>query len=183
MKRWDAILRRIPEDRDTYGVEIGVLRGLTSSHLLAARPRLTLFLVDPWAESFPGDRYHDSGDDNGRKSQAEHNRDFKTTLNIVREFGIRARIIRATSENALYIAKDQSLDFVFIDGDHSREGVAEDIKNWYEMVKVGGWIGGHDYDHQNFPGVKIAVDDAFPSRIVTDSERTWFHMKLYTGQL
>jgi hypothetical protein len=174
MKRWDAILRRIPEDCDIIGVEIGVLRGLTSVHLLEARPRLTLFLIDPWAESLPGDRYYDSGDDNGRKKQNEHNRDMKTALDNVRRYRNRARVIRARSINAVYLANNQELDFVFIDGDHSREGVAEDIKLWFDRVKVGGWIGGHDYDHPKFPGVKEAVDAVFPAGVETDSERTWF---------
>jgi hypothetical protein len=176
MKRWDAILRRIPSGRDIVGVEIGVLRGLTSVHLLEARPRLTLFLVDPWAESLPGDRYHDSGDDNGKKKQNEHNRDMKTALDNVRRYGNRARVIRARSINAVYLANSQELDFVFIDGDHSEEGVAEDIAAWRGMIRKGGWIGGHDYDQPGVPGVKKAVDAAFPSGVQIDSERTWFYM-------
>lgn len=173
MKRWDAILRRIPTNDPIVGVEIGVLRGLTSGNLLEARPLLTLFMVDPWAEAFPGSTYYDSGDKNARKTQAEHNRDMRKALDIVRPYGFRARIIRARSKNAVYIGSEP-VDFVFIDGDHSREGVAEDIELWRPLIKKGGWIGGHDYDHPDFPGVKEAVDAAFPEGVQTDSERTWF---------
>jgi hypothetical protein len=173
MKRWDAILRRLPNCEPITGAEIGVLRALTSGNLLAARPLLTLFLVDPWAEALPGDRYYDSGDKNALKTQAEHNRDMKTALSHIREYGNRARVIRARSRNAVYIGSEP-LDFVFIDGDHSRQGVAEDIEIWRPLIKHGGWIGGHDYDHPDFPGVKAAVDAAFPEGVETDSERTWF---------
>lgn len=52
-----------------------------------------------------------------------------------------------------------SLDFVFIDGDHSYEAVRDDIKAWLPRVKKGGWIGGHDYATED--GVTKAVNEAF----------------------
>ena len=173
MKRWDAILRRLPTDKPLLGVEIGVLRGLTSRNLLENRPLLTLYMVDPWSEVKPGNRYYDSGDLNAIKTQKEHDRDHLTASRVVEPYGKRAIIQWTTSKIATLTTNDQ-LDFVFIDGDHSREGVAEDIELWTPKIKKGGWIGGHDYDHPNFPGVKAAVDATFPEGVETDSERTWF---------
>ena len=37
-----------------------------------------------------------------------------------------------------------SLDFLFIDGDHSYQGVAADFENYAPMVRKGGLIGFHD---------------------------------------
>ena len=41
--------------------------------------------------------------------------------------------------------EDDSLDFVFIDGDHRYEFVKADIEAWVPKVKSGGIVSGHDY--------------------------------------
>ena len=52
-----------------------------------------------------------------------------------------------------------SLDFVFIDGNHSYEFVREDIASWFPIIKRNGLFSGHDYGNEEFPGVKRAVDE------------------------
>jgi cephalosporin hydroxylase len=42
------------------------------------------------------------------------------------------------------ILKNLKLDFLFIDGDHSYEGVKADYRNYREFVKPGGFIAFHD---------------------------------------
>jgi hypothetical protein len=51
-----------------------------------------------------------------------------------------------------------SVDFLLIDGDHSEEGLAGDIKTWFRHVKSGGFISFHDYDEPKWPAVKETVD-------------------------
>lgn len=41
--------------------------------------------------------------------------------------------------------KDESLDFVYIDGNHSFQHVVNDLCEWEKKVKVGGIVAGHDY--------------------------------------
>jgi len=41
--------------------------------------------------------------------------------------------------------KDESLDFVYIDGHHGFRYVAEDLCEWTQKVKKGGIVSGHDY--------------------------------------
>lgn len=76
----------------------------------------------------------------------------------------RRRIIRAESVDAAGMIGDASLDFAFIDADHSYEGCAADIRAWLPKIKPGGWIGGHDYEprftKERGYGVCQAVDDA-----------------------
>lgn len=66
---------------------------------------------------------------------------------------------------------------VYIDGDHSEEGVAADIAAWFPLVVPGGYICGHDYGEPAWPGVKRAVDRAFgaPARTYIDS--SWLVVK------
>jgi Methyltransferase domain len=67
-----------------------------------------------------------------------------------------------SKEAAAYVP-DGSLDFVFIDADHSYEGCKADIQAWLPKLKPSGFISGHDYDNTDFPcfGVKQAVDEIF----------------------
>ena len=60
---------------------------------------------------------------------------------------------------------DASLDFVFIDGDHSYEGVKKDIIAWLPKVKPGGIIAGHDYASW-FPDTMRGIEECFPGKNV-----------------
>jgi Methyltransferase domain len=53
---------------------------------------------------------------------------------------------------------------VVIDGDHRYEAVQADIQAWRPKVKPGGILAGHDYSDA-FPGVRQAVDEAFPDGV------------------
>ena len=44
---------------------------------------------------------------------------------------------------------DREIALLFIDGDHSYEGVKMDTLSWEPKVKKGGTILFHDYDHQD----------------------------------
>ena len=68
---------------------------------------------------------------------------------------------------ALNDFENESIDFVYIDGNHGLKFVIEDIYGWTKKVKKGGIISGHDYaliTDPNLPErppaiqVKIAVD-------------------------
>lgn len=64
------------------------------------------------------------------------------------------------SVRAARIFADGSLDFVFIDGNHTRESVMEDCAAWWPKIKVGGVMSGHDYD-VHFNEVVSAVNEFF----------------------
>lgn len=54
---------------------------------------------------------------------------------------------RMTTLEAAKLYEDHSLDFVFIDAQHTYEAVTEDIKAWLPKVKSGGILAGHDIFH------------------------------------
>lgn len=63
---------------------------------------------------------------------------------------------------ALKQFKDNSLDFVYIDGNHDYQFVLDDITGWTKKVKMGGAVAGHDYKqykHKNEDGVRRAIKD------------------------
>lgn len=63
-------------------------------------------------------------------------------------------------------------DLVYIDAGHDYENCAADIAAWLPHVKPGGFIGGHDYDRDTFPGVVRAVDEL--DRPIHSSARVWW---------
>ena len=135
------------------GAEIGVWRGYLSSVLLC-RPDVVLFMVDSWLgiEGF-GEQY-------SPKVQPECKEAAVTNTKYA---GRRAQILHMDSKDASERIKDKTLDFVFIDADHSYEGCRKDIEYWLPKVRLGGLIGGHDYNNPRFDfgkEVKKAVDEA-----------------------
>lgn len=87
------------------------------------------------------------------------------------------------SLSAAKVFKDNVLDLVFIDADHSYEAVRDDIKNWLPKVKDGGILCGHDYYRQEIAtmghrGVTKAVDEILGTDyMVIDKSRIWYHTK------
>jgi Methyltransferase domain len=51
------------------------------------------------------------------------------------------------------------IDLLFIDGDHSYEGVMADLSRYSFLVNPGGLILCHDADTASFPGVRKAIDE------------------------
>jgi predicted O-methyltransferase YrrM len=130
------------------GAEIGVLAGWTHWFLLDKRPELSMIAVDSWQTRSGSCVYGD----------AERIAAAKATFNATSKcYGSRSRVINEDSVSAAAQVEDGSLDFVFIDGDHTYEACKRDIIAWLPKVKEGGWITGHDY--HVFPGVKKAVDE------------------------
>lgn len=145
---------------------------------LLSRPDLKLFMVDSWLDtSLQPQAYRESGDNYARydaRTQLSHyNQAVKAT-----DFAAdRREVIKRRSPDAAKAFADRSMDFVFIDADHSQEGCEADIKAWAPKVKKGGYLGGHDYGYEHLPGVKVAVDAAVRANgwnLETGLNYTWF---------
>lgn len=108
----------------------------------------------------------------------------------VYESGARVVVLREFSYDAPKVLglPPQSIDWVFIDGDHSYEGCMKDLRAWYPMVKPGGVLCGHDYMTSDVYwngvrcGVKQAVDEFFSDKeevfVYTNSPNpTWYIVK------
>jgi len=118
------------------GAEIGVDNGRYSKWLCIKVKKLKLFCVDPWIEY---EDYVESHHQN-RTDMDTHYENAKTRL---AKFNV--EFVRKTSMEAVKDFKDNSLDFVFIDGNHTFEYVVNDIAEWSKKVKPGGIVSGHDY--------------------------------------
>ncbi len=143
------------------GAEIGVYTGKLSRHLLRCCPNLKLYMVDRWRTPDPNSSYAKSGDAASQKS------DY-----LMRGFLKLAKKRTAFAEERRWIMRGESveiadqfgppqLDFVFIDADHTYEGVLSDLKAWFPKVRPGGLVCGHDIDNPlgNTWEVRNAVTD------------------------
>tara|TARA_B100000287_G_C20626358_1_gene777985 strand:+ start:401 stop:973 length:573 start_codon:yes stop_codon:yes gene_type:complete len=68
--------------------------------------------------------------------------------------------------------ENESIDFVYIDADHSYEGVKRDIQLYLPKLKKNGLMAGHDY-HEVWPGVVRAVDEIFGEPDVVVWDTSW----------
>lgn len=64
--------------------------------------------------------------------------------------------VKGDSKTTFEVHPDGSLDYVFIDGDHSYEGALADILNFLPKLKKDGWM----FIQDSIDGVKEAVRDA-----------------------
>jgi hypothetical protein len=149
--------------------------GRTAQEVLSARPMLQWIMVDAWTAPDPESTYAKSADRIAKNDQRYFDDCYVKTVRATSRYCDRIAIIRDWSAEAAMQIDDASLDCVFIDAEHTYEGVKRDIAIWLPKVRPGGWIGGHDYDNlPRFPGVRRAVDEAFDD-IETDGDCTWFH--------
>lgn len=173
--RGGAILRRV--GRGAHGVEVGVFRGALSSVLLAGGVA-RLFMVDNWlpADAQP-QHYRATGDWHASRPADEVASDMRKAMAVAARYPA-ARVLEMSSVSAAEKVGDRSMDFVFLDADHSYDGLMADIAAWAPKVKPGGWLCGHDYrnamEQFDFSGVDRAVDETFGDRVEADDNFTWF---------
>jgi len=77
-------------------------------------------------------------------------------------------IIPVSSVEAACRFPDLHFDFVFIDASHKIEWTKADILLWYQKVKRGGILAGHDYNSNEGVEVKMAVDQMIPNKAFDD---------------
>ncbi|MFA5154034.1 MAG: class I SAM-dependent methyltransferase [Clostridia bacterium] len=86
--------------------------------------------------------------------------------------------IRMRTDEAYKLFEDESIDFLFIDADHSFEAVKKDLKLWYPKVKTGGIIAGHDYMWVD-GRVAMAVNQFFLfTGILPEAGDSWMKVKV-----
>ena len=145
------------------GVEVGVKTGWFSEVLLDRWKGRHLISVDPWLADDP-DAYVDVAN----VEQPEHERFYEETRSRLERFGERSSIWRMTSDEAAPKVPHHSLDFVYLDARHDYASVLEDLDAWFDRVRPGGVLAGHDYVDGLFAegdfGVRSAVGEFFAQR-------------------
>lgn len=126
-------------------MEIGVAGGHFTKQILTTWPTCSrLFAVDCWG---PFEGNHLSSDDQEQRFK-QVTEDFSRHNNVT--------VVRKYSQAAAEAMQNESVDFIYLDADHSHAAALLDLRSWFPKLKKKGIMAGHDY--YNGCGVKSAVD-------------------------
>lgn len=151
-------------------VEIGTHRGVFASQWLDSWPVGKLTCVDPWAKL---DDYDDAINTLDREA------DYEDAKRATEHHTSRVNFVRLKSLDAAALFEDRSLDCVYIDGNHWRPFVDDDIAAWWPKVRSGGILAGHDWSDFWAKQVQGAVLDfakhaGLDVFVIDEFEATWY---------
>jgi hypothetical protein len=132
------------------GLEIGVRHGDFSMQVLSRWTGCSHYiLVDPW-EHYAG--YKNDGA-NVNQNQMDTKYSF-VKKHIVENPQFRGKVsmLRMFSHDAAKLIPDQSLSFVYIDGNHFYKYVKADLNDFWAKLAPGGMMAGHDWTFSKFDG-------------------------------
>jgi len=119
--------------------EVGVWKGDFAADVLKASAHVELYyMIDPWA------------------NLPDWNKPFNVTPEVFDEIyremdaktafaAHRRRLLRGRTKDVVDLMPDESLDFAYIDGDHTLRGITIDLIKMWPKIKAGGFIGGDDF--------------------------------------
>ncbi|HUS88892.1 MAG TPA: class I SAM-dependent methyltransferase [Desulfosporosinus sp.] len=155
-------------EKPIVGIETGTYCGDSATQILNNTNCTKLYTIDPWL--------HGEGKEfEAGEPQPYHDKNMSFALRRMEQFGDRVEIMRMTSEAAYHelLLRDPEfkVNFVWIDGDHSKEGVTTDIA-FENIILPGGLIGGHDYG-QCHPLTEIILEK-YGNLINAGGDFTWW---------
>lgn len=183
-RRWDFLSGVMLENGYKTFVEVGCKEGRTTGHVLKAVPDSRVVAIDPWC-AMPDQKGIVGGETYEKWDFAKIEAEFWQNVGEHKE---RCKMWRMTSADAASNMDEQcwavnTADIVFIDAAHDEKSVREDIKRWWSLVREGGMICGHDFNHK-WPGVERAVADCFDLlQVGVGPDSVWFVIKSREDQL
>jgi hypothetical protein len=131
--------RFVAEAQARRVAEIGVYRGQFAEKLLDACPAIDrYYMIDPW-------RHLDDWNKPANKSDDVFERLFQESMKRTSEHEAKRVVLRGTTTEMIDEIPDRSLDFAYVDGDHTLRGITVDLIRVFPKLRDGGWIGGDDF--------------------------------------
>lgn len=115
----------------------------------------------------------------------ENTEAYKNFLNDHKTFSTNVHFVSADShkketlDRVKEILNGQELDFLFIDGDHSYEGVKQDFHMYKDLVKDGGYIGFHDINDTEYHRSLNCYVAPFWNELTSEYESVEFNTHAY----
>lgn len=178
----------------TVGLETGIEKGKNAVVMFENIPNLKLYGLDSYKRhpqaSYIYDAEKRNWDDRYLQGVKEQCMKRMKGRNVV--------MIEKFTEDGIKDIKDNSLDFVYLDADHSYDFVMQDMILWGRKLKKGGVMSGHDYydhnksdrrwkvaqavkDYTNVHGIKLYITSenhlANKSNLNGDYYPSWFWVK------
>lgn len=141
-------------------VEVGVAYGYHARAMLETLENVEYIGIDPYLPNYdPNDPFTDNVAQLFNCKSVEGMDRLYETVNetLTEEFGSRFTLKRLKSVIAS-TEMSNSIDLVFIDGDHRYQAVYDDLRSWWPKIRPGGVLAGDDYE---WPEVRSAVNSYF----------------------
>jgi hypothetical protein len=163
------LLRWLRELNFKTGVEIGVERGEYSKLICEMNTQMKVWGIDPW---FKYEEYREY-------NPGDLEQIYKMMLDKMKNYIADGQYtpVRKKSMDALADFKDNSLDFVYIDGNHEDNFPYDDIAGWMKKVKKGGILAGHDYVRVRV--WNFTIKDALDRYTKENNIHPWFILGRY----
>jgi predicted O-methyltransferase YrrM len=144
----EQILALVEQHKPKVCVELGSWQGASAIPVARSIRRWggTMTCVDTW-----GGEIHET------KSTPWMLLSCVRNMTLAGVSGSMRLIPSSTQDAALWWT--EPIDYLYVDADHSYDGVVADLYAWVPHVKPGGLILGDDYGHHGFPGVARAWDE------------------------
>ncbi len=124
--------------------EVGVFKGDLSAYLLKKSSAIKKYaLVDPWRNLADWNKPFNQSDEAFEEV-------FQTVLRKLDFAKERIEIHRGKTQEVSSQFKDESLDFIYIDGDHTLKGITIDLIQWWDKLNEHGVLMGDDF----YPSIK-----------------------------
>lgn len=140
-------------------IEIGAYTGESTS--IFCRHFASVVTVDPFLDNY------DPKDSACRHApMSEVYAEFRKRMSKHENY----RLIKKKSDEAIKDLSAAKFDVLYVDGMHQYEQVTRDILNFSDLIKVGGFIAGHDYC-DGWSGVVKAVNECCgkPEKVFRDT--------------
>lgn len=119
--------------------EVGVFKGDFAENILKNCKSISkYYMVDPW-------KHLDGWNKPANQDNDTFSKFYKETIDKTEFAKEKREILRGKTTEVIDRIPDNSLDFAYIDGDHTLKGITIDLINVYPKIKEGGWLGGDDF--------------------------------------
>lgn len=119
--------------------EIGVYKGEFAEFILKKCEGIEKYImVDPW-------RNLETWNKPANTNDIVFNEFYKETISRTEFAKHKVNVLRGKTTEVIDEIEDGSLDFVYIDGDHTLKGITIDLISIWNKIKPGGYIVGDDF--------------------------------------
>jgi len=156
-------------DNNLQLIEIGSYCGESGEIIASTFPNSTLNCVDPW------EKYTEEGSTYDLNEQEIVLNEAEIIFDSVLARHPNMRKNKMPSLKYAELILPESIDFIYIDGNHQYTSVKEDLNVWSTKIKQGGVIAGHDY---GWSSVNRAIMEFFNQPPVSSfPDGSWFYFK------
>jgi hypothetical protein len=133
------------------GVEIGIDQADFAHHVLTGWKSCGAYwAIDPWITGY------DPNDPVSNRKGYEQVRAERWARETLGKFPC-VEVLKMSSRQAAAMTDPCSVDFVYIDGDHTERSVCFDLGAWWEKLMPGGVLAGHDFITPGRPTVSGVI--------------------------